>query len=83
MTENFEKILTQLHQNFQSKSYATNYDDTEYLVMLIIFYSLSRFKFDQAKNIQWLSIIFKMHNAQSKDYFDFLIKNFSNEDLKE
>jgi hypothetical protein len=72
-----------LHQKCEANPYATNYEDNEYFLLLIIFYSISKFKFDESKNKEWLSYIFKMHNAQSKDYFDFVLKNFSNEDLKE
>ena len=79
----FEKLLNQLNQKFDSNTYATNFEDTEYLVILVIFYSIFKFKFEQSEKVDWLRFIFKMHNARSKDYFDFVTKNFSQEDLKE
>jgi hypothetical protein len=79
----FEKLLSQLNQKFDSTAYSTHFEDTEYLVMVIIFYCISKFKFNESKNPQWLKLIFKMHNAQSKDYFEFLNKSFGQEDLKD
>ena len=76
-------MLNQLNEKFDAKTGATDYEDAEYLVMLVVFYSIFKFNFEESKNPNWLSFIFKMHTVRSKDYFDFIVKNFSQEDIKE
>ena len=84
MIKHFNHLVEQMNQKFEANSKALEiFEDTEYLVMIIIFYSIHKFKFEASKNDQLSVFIFYLHNAQSKDYFDFVFKNFSREGLKE
>jgi hypothetical protein len=82
--KHFINLLEQMKQKFEANSRALEiFEDTEYLVMMIIFYTVHKFKFDVSKNDEFSKFIFYLHNAQSKNYFDFVAKNFSQEGLKE
>jgi hypothetical protein len=70
----FDQIENKFKANLKEKK---NFADTELFVMLIIFYSYQVVDFKMPKNV------FYYHDAQSKDYYNFLLKNFSRENLKE
>ena len=70
----FEQIENKFKVNINEKK---NFEDSEFFVMLIIFYSAQLVDLKIAKNV------FYFHNVQSKDYYNFLLKNFSRNNLKE
>ena len=82
LIQHFEKLLNLLSEKYESSA-NKNLEDSEYLTLLIIFYSINKFKFQEVQNKQWFKYIFKMHKPESKDYFNMVNEYFSQEYLKE